>query len=146
MDIGSADLQKKSRHPNLNRIWSLSDFHLNRKLPESCPLRNLHRCVFLFQTVSVLKYLIPADRTDGIYTGIPAAPCLTRAGGTTKALFLPEELITNDLRKRVMVPAAIIKLYHRTDNYVPDFKRLKPVFTHRAKHISMTGSGILDLG
>ena len=40
----------------------LSDFHLNRKLPESCSLRNLHRCVFLFQTVSVLKYLIPADR------------------------------------------------------------------------------------
>ena len=33
-----------------------------RKLPESCSLRNLHRCVFLFQTVSVLKYLIPADR------------------------------------------------------------------------------------
>ena len=27
-DTGSADLQKKSQHPNLNRIWSLSDFHL----------------------------------------------------------------------------------------------------------------------
>ena len=61
-NTGSADLQKKSRHPNLNRIWSLSDFHLNRKLPESCSLRNLHRCVFLFQTISVLKYLIPAER------------------------------------------------------------------------------------
>ena len=35
---------------------------LNRKLPESFSLRNLHRCVFLSQTVSVLKYLIPADR------------------------------------------------------------------------------------
>ena len=33
------------------------------RLPsESFSLRNLHRCVFLFQTVSVLKYLIPADR------------------------------------------------------------------------------------
>ena len=33
-----------------------------RKLSESFPLRNLHRCVFLSQTVFVLKYLIPADR------------------------------------------------------------------------------------
>ena len=40
----------------------LSDFHLNRKLPESFSLKKLHRCVFLSQTVSVLKYLIPADR------------------------------------------------------------------------------------
>ena len=29
---------------------------------QEAALRNLHRCVFLFQTVSVLKYLIPADR------------------------------------------------------------------------------------
>lgn len=54
--------QKKIRHLNLNRIWSLPDCHLNRKLPERFYLRNLHRCVFLSQTVSVLKYLIPADR------------------------------------------------------------------------------------
>ena len=61
-DTGPADLQKKIRHLNLNRIWSLPDCHLNRKLPERFYLRNLHRCVFLSQTVSVLKYLIPADR------------------------------------------------------------------------------------
>ena len=29
---------------------------------ESFSLKKLHRCVFLSQTVSVLKYLIPADR------------------------------------------------------------------------------------
>ena len=44
MDTGSADLQKKSRHPNLNRIWSLSDFpqrEAARKLlsEESSPVR-----------------------------------------------------------------------------------------------------------
>ena len=41
---------------------SLPDCHLNGKLPESFSLKKLHRCVFLSQTVSVLKYLIPADR------------------------------------------------------------------------------------
>ena len=61
-DIGPADLLKKIRHLNLNRIWSLPDCHLNGKLPESFSLKKLHRCVFLSQTVSVLKYLIPADR------------------------------------------------------------------------------------
>ena len=56
------ELMEIPRHLNLNRIWSLPDCHLNRKLPERFYLRNLHRCVFLSQTVSVLKYLIPADR------------------------------------------------------------------------------------
>ena len=33
-----------------------------QELPGSFSLKKLHRCVFLSQTVSVLKYLIPADR------------------------------------------------------------------------------------
>ncbi len=64
-DTGPADLLKKIQHLNLNRIWSLPDRHLNRKLTESFSLKELHRRVFLSQTVSVLKYLIPA------------VPCLT---------------------------------------------------------------------
>lgn len=91
----------------------LSDFHLNRKLPESCSLRNLHRCVFLFQTVSVLKYLIPAERNWWNLYWDSCSAMLDLAGGTTVYLSCG----VTDLRKSYNGLAAIIKLKFHLDPY-----------------------------
>ena len=95
------------------RIWTGYGLCQTSIWTGSCSLRNLHRCVFLFQTISVLKYLIPADRNWWNLYWDSCSAMLDLAGGTTVYLSCG----VTDLRKSYNGLAAIIKLKFHLDPY-----------------------------